>query len=490
MLGILTNLARLAGMQAVIALAAIARNKVLAIRLGPEGYGEFIQLTLFVIAASTVASFGMGMALNRNAAAHPDKGDRQRLLGQANGVNVLASLVLIGATALLVLLRPETLGLIGLEGEPRIVGSLLLMLAVIPVDAAMQHRIGFLIGIEDIKGMTAGRSAALIAGTVLSIPLVWYFGLIGATIQLVLQSLLVVVLLDRRCRTLGYRAWALVFDAAVFKSLARLGAASIVAGTAMQLSDLTTRTILVRARDVGEGGIYQAALSLSHQVRAVVLGSVGSYLIAKLSQNQDRDVISATANQLLSLIQPIALVAFGFLGLLAGPVIVLLYSDAFLAAQSVLSWLLMAYFVQVMIWVIGAPLLSLDRVGVWLGLELTFAAARLVLALPFVAEYGMHAVAGAYLAATGVHLLLNFLYVYRVLKLKIEVRQIVIMVIGAISIWVVAAIGRTADFGIQEVLMGASVLVVVTLGLIQWLFGVPRAWQSLRGVLKRGNENA
>src|SRR5690606_38520044 len=123
---------------------------------------------------------------------------------------------LAGVTALAVLLWPEALGLLGLEAEPRIITGLLVMLAVIPLDAAVQHRIGFLIGIEDIKGMTAGRSTALILGTLISIPLVWFFGLLGAAIQLVAQTLLIVVLLDRRCRTLGYRPWGVLFDRGVF----------------------------------------------------------------------------------------------------------------------------------------------------------------------------------------------------------------------------------------------------------------------------------
>lgn len=489
MLSMLVNLVRLAGMQGVIALTAIARNKVLALRLGPEGYGEFIQLTLFVLAASTVAAFGFGMALNRNAAAHPEPQARQRLLSQSNAVNLAITGLLAGVTALAVLLWPEALGLLGLEAEPRIITGLLVMLAVIPLDAAVQHRIGFLIGIEDIKGMTAGRSTALILGTLISIPLVWFFGLLGAAIQLVAQTLLIVVLLDRRCRTLGYRPWGVLFDRGVFFILAKLGAASIVAGVGTQLSDLTARSMLVRVRDVTEGGIYQAALSLSHQVRAVVLGSVGSYLVTKFSQNTDRAVVSRTANSLLTVIQPIALLAFGLLGLFAGPVIVLLYSPDFLAAKEVMSWLLIAYFLQVMVWVVGAPLLALNKVGVWLALELTFSAARLGLALPFLAGYGMHAIAAAYLAATTLHLILNWLYVHSVLHVRIEGKQWAVMMLGAVIIFALATVGGLEQFGLAHAASGVVALGLVMLILLQLLFGVQRAWTSLREVMTRGGRS-
>lgn len=490
MLAVLANLTRLGGMQIVIALTAVVRNKVISVRLGPEGYGEFIQLVMVATAASVIAGFGLGMSLNRNAAAAADDRERQRYLAQANAVNLTLGSVLAIAILALALLHPNAFGWIGLMKEPAILVSMLVLVALIPLDAAVQHRIGFLIGIQDIRGMTSGRSTALLIGTVISVPLIWYVGLVGAAIQLVALSLLIVLLLDRRARRLGYVPWALLFDKWTFITLARLGLAAIVAGFAVQLSDLTVRSILLKSWGTAESGIYQSALSLSHQVRAVVLGSVGSYMIAILSQKTDRETVIATTNRLLSVVLPVAMVAFSALGLLAGPLIVLLYSPEFLPAQRILPIMLVGFSAEVMVWVIGAPLLALNRVGVWLTFEILFSALCLLLALPFVGRFGMVAVAAAYAAAAMVHLITNWVYYSKVLHLRIGGRQVLVFALGVLTVAAFSVVGSLQVFDLGVMAAGSVALLLVTAGCLHLVIGLGSMWNAGKSWLtaRRGED--
>lgn len=480
MVSILANIFRLGGMQLVIAFTAIARNKVLSFRLGPDGYGEFIQLVMITTAASVVAAFGLGMSLNRNVAATSDRQRRQRLLANGNAVNIGLSLSIILIIGGVLAVHPDALYWIGVSPNRDLLLSMFILLTAIPLDAAVHHRVGFLVGSQDIKGMSSGRSTALVIGTLISVPLIWYLGLVGAALQLVALSVLIVVMLDRRCRALGYSPWAIAFDRTVFLEMARLGMAAIIAGVAAQLSDVTVRANLLRIRGAAEGGIYQAALSITHQVRAIVLGSVGSYMIAILSQNTDRRVATDTANRLLTVVLPIAMGAFSVLGLLAGPLIVILYSAEFLPAQQILPVFLLTFFIEVMTWVVGAPLLAFNRIGVWLGLELSLSAMRLAFALPFIADHGMAAVALAYGSAAVIHLMLNLAYYIRGLRLSIGWRQVTLFAIGLLTTTTYGILGSLNVFDLQTVLVGLITLMLITVGVLHISFGLGNIVTSTR----------
>ena len=64
----LADLARLGGMQVALAVAGLVRYKVLALRLGTGGLGEFQQLVTAVGTAMVLVAFGLAFALNRNVA--------------------------------------------------------------------------------------------------------------------------------------------------------------------------------------------------------------------------------------------------------------------------------------------------------------------------------------------------------------------------------------------------------------------------------------
>src|SRR5262249_44878609 len=157
---------------------------------------------------------------------------------------------------------------------PVTITTLLLLFAFIPLETAVRHRVAFLTGLLDIKGMTGGRSAALLLGTALSIPLVWYLGMTGGAIQLGLIAATITFALNRRIRAAGFRPWAVVFDARVARAMALFGAASVAVNFASQGADLLVRSTLIRAFDAAQNGIYQSAIALLNPVKTIVLSGV------------------------------------------------------------------------------------------------------------------------------------------------------------------------------------------------------------------------
>src|SRR5262249_49366374 len=154
-------------------------------------------------------------------------------------------------------------------------------------------------------------------------------GLIAASIALVL---------DRRIRAAGFQPWAVVLDARVARSMALFGAASLVANFVHQGADLLVRSALIRAFDAAQNGIYQSATSLLNPVKTIVLSGVSSYSLARLSSDPSQASVVGTANRLLSVIMPVAALAFGLVGLFSGPGLIILFSPNFLPAQALLPF--------------------------------------------------------------------------------------------------------------------------------------------------------
>lgn len=477
---VLVSLVQLGGMQFVIALTAVARNKVLALRLGTDGFGEFSQLALLAIAASVLVAFGLGMSLNRNVAAAGSAEERQRLLSQSNGV-VLAMAGGIGLLAFATIaLRPELLRLVGLEPRSSVVAALLVLLLYVPLEAAVKHRVAFLTAILDIRGMTAGRSTALVVGTIVSIPIVWYFGLVGAAVQLTLITACIMLLLDRRCRRIGYRPWGVRFEWTVVRFLAAFGIASLVAGFSQQLADLFVRSFLIRSTGASQNGVYQSALSITYQVKAIVLGSVGSYSIATLSQDASRERVIETAERLLAVVLPIGAVALAGLGLLSAPAVLILYSPEFLPAQELLPYLLTAEFVQVMIWVVGAPLLARGRVWTWLAFELLFSAARTVAAIVLIPRLGVTGVAVGYAAASLLHLVVTGGYYLVVFRYSISLRNLALFAAGGVLVASMAFLGARVGIDLPAYAGGLGAILLFALLSVQSVWGLREAWSRVR----------
>lgn len=477
---VLVNLIQLGGMQFVIALTAVARNKVLALRLGTDGFGEFSQLALIAIAASVLVAFGLGMSLNRNAAAARSDEERQHLLSQSNGVVLILTAVVSALAVATITLRPEALAVVGLEARADVIAALLILIAYVPLEAAVKHRVAFLTAILDISGLTAGRSTALVIGTLVSIPIVWFFGLIGAAVQLTLITGFIVLLLDRRCRRIGYRPWGVRFRWTVVRFLAAFGIASLVAGFAQQLTDLFVRSTLIRTLDASQNGIYQSALSITYQVKAIVLGSVGSYSIATLSQDATREKVIETSNRLLSVVMPIGAVALAGLGLLSAPAVLILYSSEFLPARTLLPYLLTGEFVQVMIWVVGAPLLARNRVWTWLVFELIFSGARTVAAIYLIPRLGVQGVAVGYALASLLHLAITGGYFLGVFRYRLAGRNVAMFVAGTSLVGGMAQLGSRAEVDLVVYAAGVATIAAFGLACLHAVFGMGRAWRRVR----------
>ncbi|MGL4609384.1 MAG: hypothetical protein ACRCYY_06815 [Trueperaceae bacterium] len=479
---ILTNLMQLAGLQLVIAVTGLVRNAIVQRRLDPLGFGEFAILNMLFTVIGTVVIFGLSVGLSRNVAATQDQGERQKILANANFIVWALSIV-----ATFVVLMGYQLGYISLEyfklhPTPAVLMSCGLLLLSLPLKALESNYIAFLTGIMDIKGLTSGRSLAIVIGTVITVPIVWFYGFVGATLQYIILTLLLVILLAHRCYKLGYRPWSVRWHRSTVYGLAFFGIASLVNSFMRDLSSASITTALARQVSEVENGFYAAALLLTSQVKTIVLSSVGSYSLAAIGKDHTRENIIKTADQLLKVVLPLAALAGAALGVFCVPALLILSGPKFLDAAHYFPFLLAADFVQVFIWVIGAPLLALKKVRTWLILDLIQWGSRWALVVLLLPIIGPQAVVTAWFIATLIHLSTNVYFYFVHLKFSLNKEHIVHLFAGLALVLSCSYLGATGSW--QYIILAGCLWLAYLFWVVQIRVGVGQVPGLIRRFIK------
>src|SRR3990172_8499020 len=373
--GIFSILSQYALMQVILAATGLVRNKVVAYRLGPTAFGELTQIGTVLSVVGSGVCFGVGVSLSRNVAVARSQEERGDHFLNANAIVLALSAVAV-VSSLALLATGDLLRLAALKDDPVTVFTALLFILALPIGALQNNYLSFLQGILDVRRVAVQRSTAVLLATVISVPLVWFFGFVGAAIQYFLITLFVSVLLGWRCRALGYSPLGVRLERRTAGYLATFGIMSMASGFAQGVSDTAVRTALIEAAGAGANGLLQAPYTLATVVKTVVLASIGSISLATIASKSDSAAISASVDRLLNVVIPIGASALGLLGLLAVPAMTVLYSRDFVSSAAYFPYVFTADILMAFVWVIGAPLLSRGDRGLWLVLDPVFAATR------------------------------------------------------------------------------------------------------------------
>lgn len=433
-------LGQYAVMQIVVAATALARNKIVAFQLGPSAFGEIAQLGAVVGSVVVVVSLGMQVSLSRNVARVSTLAERQAYLANANGLVLSLSLLATGAV-LALLVAGDLLTVVGLPLAPDVMLAAGLFFAAIPLLGLQTNFLAMLQGLLDIRGLAAQRSLAVLIGTAICIPLVWIFGLVGAAANFLILNALLTLLLGLRCRSLGYNSLALRLNRGLIGVLAAFGLASMAAGFAQSFVDTAIRASLLKQFGPDANGLLQAPLVLAANLQAIVLGSIGSMSLAALSSASSHGDTRRTIDRLLNVALPLSTLALALLGLLGVPAIIALYSEQFASSAALLPWILSATLLQVVVWVVGAPLLATGDRAIWLTLELVWVGARWAISIALLPEYGAAAVGMGMLSALVLHLILNLVVIRFRYQLRIGWGHGAGLLVGMTIVGLVAVIG-------------------------------------------------
>lgn len=390
----------LIGGSAVVNVAiGIVRTKVMAVLLGPAGFGLLGVYSAIADMARSLAGMGLQSSGVRQIAQAVGANDAAQLARTAAVLRrTVMALGMFGALMLVLFARPISTLTFGHDGHADAVA----LLSVAVFFRLIADGQGALIqGLRRISDLAKISTGGALFGTLASIPLVYYWREDGVVPSLVAVAAVSALISWHYSRKVVIEPC--VWVGSQFKqealALLKLGAAFMASGLLMMGAAFVVRLIVLQQEGMAAAGLYQAAWTLGGLYVGFVLQAMGTDFYPRLV-----GVIGehAHANQLVNEQAQVSL-------LLAGPgviatltfaaaVIAVLYTAEFKAALDALRWICLGMALRVITWPMGYIVVAKNRQVLFFGAELAWTVVNVGLSWWCVRAFGL---AGAGIAFFG-----------------------------------------------------------------------------------------
>ena len=393
---------RLAYGAAANALGAVGgaiRNKILASQLQTTGLGVLAQVQTSQVWLGLATGMGFGVPITQAIGAALAKGDDESIRR-----TVWTTLSAIGGAVVIVValglaFAPQwSAALLGPHADPTLMRLSLIAVAGLAFQGTIQ---GIFAGRSDVRAPVAYAVIGNLVMIAAVAALVGPFGLRGAVIGIGCffpAGILGALWWHRRDYATAFRpAPRPRFHGPTARAMLKVALSALGLSLLDQGTLLAVRTHFVRTHGFEANGLVQAALALSQQTGAIFYAYLGSYAFGRISGAGGPDGIRAYTQRQWAPLISAAAVAVALAMLLARPLIHLLFSSQFDAAQPMMVWALFGEFgrVGMQAWMFGALPLGGLRLFVPLG-----ASQSIALAIGYVAAVrlglGTMSVAAAY----------------------------------------------------------------------------------------------
>jgi Na+-driven multidrug efflux pump len=356
----------------VTAVFALARNKWLAEHLATTGLGVLGQVFSTQTLLGTAAGLGLSLPVARALGAATGAGDARAAHRAA-----WTAIALAGAAALIVAIPALVLAPWLSEvllGSPE--HAALLRIAMVGVlGLALQAAAsGVFAGRSDVGGPLAIALGGGITAVAVTIALVPGAGLGGGAIG---AAVLIPAGLATAWLTRGAVRRALLafpprsgWDARTARALLGVGLAALALAVLDQGTVLALRAHYLRANGVSANGLLQAALALAQQASGVFQAYLAGYAFGRVSGAAGVSGVRDYTRRLWTPFVGLAGLAFAVAMLIAGPLLRLLYSDAFAPARPLMAWTLFSEFCRVLTVTWGLGALPTGGLKVWMPIGL------------------------------------------------------------------------------------------------------------------------
>jgi antigen flippase len=411
---ILKSSALVGGSSLLNVLIGMVRTKVMAVLLGPAGFGMFGVYGSIATLAQTVAGMGVNSSGVRQIAEAAGTGDARRIASTTVVLRrVSLVLGLLGAALMMALSRPIAVLTFGNRAHASAIAGLSAAVFLTIVSAGQA---AWVQGLRRVPELAKISVVGALTGTLLSIPLVFWLRERG-----VIPALIAVA-----AATLGASWWysrgVPVEEVSVSGSeLRRESSALLKLGFAFMSSGLMTmgvayvvRTTVLRKVGMEATGLYQSAWTLGGLYVAFILQAMGADFYPRLTACiADRRECNRLVNEQMEV--GLLLAGPGVLATLtcAPLAIALFYSSRFLPAVEILRWVCLGTLLQVVTWPMGFIIVAKARQTLFFWCEAAWALVSLALAWLCVSSFGLKGAGIAFFGSYVFHGLLIYGVIHR-----------------------------------------------------------------------------
>ena len=458
---ILQSSALIAGSSVVSIAIGIVRTKAMAVFLGPAGVG---LLGLYGSIADLAASFA-GMGVNssgvRQIAEAAGSGDRARIARTA--IVLRRTSVALGLISVVLLVAlAEPIAVLTFGGNQHTAGVALLSLAVL-FRLVSDGRAALLQGMRRIADLAKMGVLGALFGTLISIPLVYFFREDGVVPSLVLAAAMTLVTAWWYARKVEIQTTSMTTSQAgkELGALLKLGSAFMASGVMMMGVAYAIRIFVTREVGIDAAGLYQCAWAIGGLYVGLILQAMGADFYPRLTAVAKDDsecnrVVNEQAQVSLLLAAPGVLATLTF----APFVIALLYTAQFAGAVPLLRWLCLGVTLRVISWPMGYIIIAKGNPRLFFLSEAAWTVVHVGLAWICVKSFGLNGAGIAFFGSYVFHCFLIYAIVRRLSGFRWSTENtktgfLFLLVVGVVF-WVCSAIPPLVATGLGTVAVAAS----------------------------------
>lgn len=379
---------------------SIARNKAMAVLLGPEGIGMMALYNSIADIAQTVAGLGINASGVRQIAAVSSQDTKRisEVVAVLRRVSIVLGLV---GAALLFLFSGPVAELTFGDHQHRF-NVMILSLAVF-FQVAAAGRGALIQGMRDISSLAWMSVLGGLFSLAIGVPIIYFLGARGITIALAAAAFASFVTSWWFSRRIDIEGVALSARRALQETTAlfKLGIVFMASGFLTMGSAYAIRLIVSSESGLHAAGLYQAAWSLGGLYAGFILQAMGTDFYPRLTAVAEDN---AESNRLVNEQTEVSILLAGP-GLiatltLAPAVMALFYSSEFQGAVEVLRWICLGMMLRIVAWPIGFIVLAKGAKSIFFWSEVAATVVHVGLAWLCVPKFGA---AGAGFAFFGLY---------------------------------------------------------------------------------------
>lgn len=376
-------------------LTALVLNKVLAVMVGPNGYGVIGQFQSF---ASMVVAFASAPVTNgvvKYTAQFAGQETQQRDVWRTAAT--LGLIVSVTTSLLLVVFqRPLAIWSIADAGRSWLVILFAIALAFMVLNALL---ISILNGLKQLRSLVVANIAGSLISAMTATGLVSWYGLNGALAALAIsQSLAFVVtlLIFRRAVRVSIRSMFGRLNPTLSRGLGRFAIMGLTSAIVIPVAQMVMRDHLAGNFGWETAGLWQALIKIS-EIHLVLLASTLSvYFLPRFAEIQESAELQRELCRGLAFVAPLVFATSAILFLGRHEIVELLLTERFLPILDAFGYQLLGDMLKAISLVPAYTMLSHGQTRVYVVTEVLFALLLTGLTIFFSSTMGLRGAAVAY----------------------------------------------------------------------------------------------
>lgn len=216
--------------------------------------------------------------------------------------------------------------------------------------------ISILNGKGDIKKYTIVNTTSVLIGLILTITLVYFFRIQGALYSLILNQSIVfffTLYLISKSTWFRIRNFIAPFSIVIAKKLSGFSLMAIASALTIPISQILLRNVIIKELGVDSAGYWQGMMRISDGYLMIIITSLSTYYLPKLSSLKTNQEIRIEVIQALKLITPIVMLGSILIYFSRFLIIDLLFTRDFREMESLFLFQLLGDNLKIASWLIG-----------------------------------------------------------------------------------------------------------------------------------------